>query len=96
MNTLTNTAPAKQPIPARIVTNAKGDMLAQVSTGWGENISIARAVKVDGRWRVRALLGGHEEIVDSDAAATFTLLEDLHEAFPVDTLETSVLTGATV
>lgn len=95
-DTLTNTAPMKQPIPARIVTNAKGDMLAQVSTGWGENISIAQAVKENGRWRVRALLGGHEEIVDTEASATFTLLEDLHEAFPVDILRTDVLTGATV
>lgn len=95
MNKLTNTAPAKQPIPARIITNAKGDMVAQV-TLWGENVSIARAVKKDGHWRVRAMLGGHEEIVDSDASATFTLRQDLHEAFPVDILRTDVLTGAKV
>jgi hypothetical protein len=52
--------------------------------GW---MPVARATSGDDGWRVRALLAGHEEVVESAAAARQCLFQDLHEAFPGVRLE---------
>lgn len=93
MDTLTY-APVSQPVHAQLVTNDKGVILAQVDAGRGGNLSVAQAVMENGHWRVRSMLAGHEEIVDSLAAATSTLIADLHEAFTIGQLETSALAAA--
>jgi len=65
-----------------LTSPAEGRLELRVDTaahGW---MPVARATsEVDG-WRVRALLAGHEEVVESAAAARQCLFQDLHEAFP--------------
>jgi hypothetical protein len=55
------------------------DVNDQGHDGW---MPIASACAEGTCWRVRALLGYHEEVVDSDAAMRQCLLEDFHEVFP--------------
>lgn len=85
--------PKPQPVHARLVSTPGGGIVAEIGDGFGgHGTPIARATPELGQWRVRAMLGGHEEIVGSVAGATFALIEDLHEAFPfdLDRLEISV------
>lgn len=78
-------------VHARLVSTPGGGIIAEVGDGFGGvGTPIARATPEKGQWRVRAMLGGHEEVVGSVDAATFTLIEDLHEAFPFDHFEISV------
>jgi hypothetical protein len=64
-----------------------GQLVLRVGTVPGVWMSVAHATAVSGRWRVRALLAGHEQVVTSAAAARQCLFEDLHELFPGVRLE---------
>lgn len=61
-------------------------LVLQVAAGDGV-MPVARATLHGfAGWKVRALLGGHEEIVATAAAARQALLEDFHEVFPATPL----------
>lgn len=64
-----------------LVTPKPGVVVLQLEdTGHG-CLPVARACADGARWRVRALLCGHEEVVPA-AQVHQTLLEDFHEVFP--------------
>ncbi len=79
---LVDQAATLQPLLVDLVRPEPDVVVLRVGTGADPWLPIARATAEGGRWRVRALLGHHEEVVEDLRAARQCLFGDLHEAFP--------------
>lgn len=85
-------AGCEEPLRAELVAPAKNVIVVQVEAGTDEDgvrqvMHVARATAEGEAWRVRAMAGGHEELVASPAGAIADLLRDLHEAFPTSVVD---------
>jgi hypothetical protein len=67
---------------AELVAPAPDVMVLRIGNTADCWMPVARATLNADGWRVRALIGGHEQLVASVSAARQCLLEALREAFP--------------
>lgn len=74
-------------LTAELIAPRGGVIVVQVPAGTDtegkpQSMRIAQASAEGETWRVRSMVGGHEEIVATTTAAIADLVRDLHEAFP--------------